>query len=167
MRSEVTDGIATLTINRPDAMNALNEAVFAQLETAFHAAAANPAVRGIVIAGSGKAFVAGADIRYFVRHIEAGTIDAIAEFTRRGQSLLRAIETCAKPVIARLHGMALGGGVELALACHAILATPKASLAFPETGIGISRPRSSSADAAPHGPWPRQWLILSGRTVGR
>ena len=108
VRSEVADGIATLTINRPDAMNALNEAVFAQLEAAFHAAAADPAVRGIVIAGSGKAFVAGADIRYFVRNIEAGTIDAIAEFTRRGQAFLRAIETCAKPVIARVHGMALG-----------------------------------------------------------
>ena len=66
-----------------------------------------------------------------------GTIDAIAKFTERGQALLRAFETCPKPVVARLHGLALGGGVELALACHAIVATPKASLAFPETGIGI------------------------------
>ena len=118
-------------------MNALNEAVVAQLQEAFHAAAGRSAVKGIVIAGSGKAFVAGADIRFFVRNIEAGTIDAIARVHEAGQALLREIETCPKPVIARLHGLALGGGVELALACHAIVATPKASLAFPETGIGI------------------------------
>jgi enoyl-CoA hydratase / 3-hydroxyacyl-CoA dehydrogenase len=167
VRSEVANGIATLTINRPDAMNALNEAVFAQLEAAFHSAAADPAVRGIVIAGSGKAFVAGADIRYFVRHIEAGTIDAIAEFTRRGQALLRAIETCAKPVVARVHGMALGGGVELALACHAIVATPKASLAFPETGIGIY-PGLGGTQRTPRriGTGLAKWLVLSGQTLG-
>ena len=167
VRSQVADGIATLTINRPDAMNALNEAVFAQLEAGFHSAAADSAVRGIVIAGSGKAFVAGADIRYFVRHIEAGTIDAIAEFTRRGQALLRAIETCAKPVVARVHGMALGGGVELALACHAIVATPKASLAFPETGIGIY-PGLGGTQRTPRriGTGLAKWLVLSGQTLG-
>ena len=167
VRSEVADGIATLTINRPDAMNALNEEVVAQLETAFHAAAADTAVKGIVIAGSGKAFVAGADIRFFVRHIEAGTVDAIAAFTRRGQALLRAFETCAKPVIARLHGLALGGGVELALACHAIVATPKASLAFPETGIGIY-PGLGGTQRTPRriGTGLAKWLVLSGQTIG-
>jgi enoyl-CoA hydratase/3-hydroxyacyl-CoA dehydrogenase len=167
VRSHIADGIATLTINRPDAMNALNEMVFAQLESAFHAAAADPAVRGIVIAGSGKAFVAGADIRYFVRHIEAGTIGTIAEFTRRGQALLRAIETCPKPVVARIHGLALGGGVELALACHAIVATPKASLAFPETGIGIY-PGLGGTQRTPRriGTGLAKWLVLSGQTLG-
>ena len=167
VRSDITDGIATLTINRPDAMNALNEEVIAQLEDAFHSAAGKAAVKGIVIAGSGKAFVAGADIRFFVRHIEAGTIDAIAAFTRRGQALLRAFETCAKPVIARLHGLALGGGVELALACHAIVATPKASLAFPETGIGIY-PGLGGTQRTPRrvGPGLAKWLVLSGQTLG-
>jgi enoyl-CoA hydratase/3-hydroxyacyl-CoA dehydrogenase len=167
VRSDIADGIATLTINRPDAMNALNEEVVAQLEEAFHSAAGNAAVKGIVIAGSGKAFVAGADIRFFVRHIEAGTIDAIAGFTRRGQALLRAFETCAKPVIARLHGLALGGGVELALACHAIVATPKASLAFPETGIGIY-PGLGGTQRTPRrvGPGLAKWLVLSGQTLG-
>ena len=86
IRSETADGVATLTINRPDAMNALNEAVVSQLEEAFQKAADDPLVKGIVIAGSGKAFVAGADIRFFVRHIEAGTIDAIARFTKRAQA---------------------------------------------------------------------------------
>jgi enoyl-CoA hydratase / 3-hydroxyacyl-CoA dehydrogenase len=167
VRSEIEDGVATLTINRPDAMNALNEDVVSQLEDAFHAAAGNPAVKGIVLAGSGKAFLAGADIRFFVRHIEAGTIDAIARFTERGQALLRAFETCSKPVIARLHGLALGGGVELALACHAIVATPKASLAFPETGIGIY-PGLGGTQRTPRrvGRGLAKWLILSGQTIG-
>jgi enoyl-CoA hydratase/3-hydroxyacyl-CoA dehydrogenase len=167
VRSDIADGIATLTINRPDAMNALNEEIIAQLEEAFHSAAGNDAVQGIVIAGSGKAFVAGADTRFFVRHIEAGTVDAIAAFTRRGQALLRAFETCAKPVIARLHGLALGGGVELALACHAIVATPKASLAFPETGIGIY-PGLGGTQRTPRrvGRGLAKWLVLSGQTVG-
>ncbi len=167
VRSEETDGIATLTINRPDAMNAINEDVISQLEEAFSAAVANPAVKGIVIAGSGKAFIAGADIRYFVRHIEAGTIGTIAAFTRRAQALLRAFETSPKPVVARVHGLALGGGVELALACHAIVATPKASLAFPETGIGIY-PGLGGTQRTPRrvGTGLAKWLVLSGQTVG-
>jgi enoyl-CoA hydratase / 3-hydroxyacyl-CoA dehydrogenase len=166
VRSDVTEGVATLTINRPDAMNALNEAVISQLEEAFHRAAADPLVKGIVIAGSGKAFVAGADIRFFVRHIEAGTIDAIAEFTKRGQALLRAFETCPKPVVARLHGLALGGGVELALACHAIVATPKASLAFPETGIGIYPGLGGTQRTTRRvGRGLAKWLVLSGQTI--
>jgi len=167
VRSDIAEGIATLTINRPDAMNALNEEVLSQLEAAFHAAAGNPAVKGIVIAGSGKAFVAGADIRYFVRHIEAGTIGAIADFTRRGQALLRAFETCPKPVVARLHGLALGGGVELALACHVIVATPKAALAFPETGIGIY-PGLGGTQRTPRrvGRGLAKWLVLSGQSIG-
>jgi enoyl-CoA hydratase / 3-hydroxyacyl-CoA dehydrogenase len=167
VRSDIADGVATLTINRPDAMNALNEAVVSQLEEAFHQAAADPLVKGIVIAGSGKAFVAGADIRFFVRHIEAGTIDAIAQFTKRGQALLRAFETCPKPVIARLHGLALGGGVELALACHAIVATPKASLAFPETGIGIYPGLGGTQRTTRRvGPGLAKWLVFTGQTLG-
>jgi len=167
VRSEIDDGVATLTINRPDAMNALNEDVVAQLEDAFQGAAGNPAVKGIIIAGSGKAFLAGADIRFFVRHIEAGAVDPIARFTERGQALLRAFETCPKPVVARLHGLALGGGVELALACHTIVATPKASLAFPETGIGIY-PGLGGTQRTPRriGPGLAKWLILSGQTIG-
>lgn len=137
VKSETRDGVATLTVNRPDAMNALNEAVVQQLGPALAAAAADPEVDGIVISGAGKAFVAGADIRFFVRNIDAGDLDRIVAFTEAGHALLNAIENCPKPVVARLHGLALGGGVELALACHAIVAAPRASLAFPETGIGI------------------------------
>ena len=166
VRSDVANGIATITINRPDALNALNEDVVAQLERAFDDAAGDPAIVGMVIAGAGKAFVAGADIRFFVRNIESGNLDRIAAFTERGQQLLRRIETCDKPVVARVHGLALGGGVELALACHAIVATPKATLAFPETGIGIY-PGLGGTQRTPRrvGTGLAKWLIYTGQTV--
>jgi enoyl-CoA hydratase/3-hydroxyacyl-CoA dehydrogenase len=137
VRSAVVDGVATLTLNRPDSLNALNEPVMAQLVDAFHAAAKNPLVRGIVIAGRGKAFIAGADIKFFIRNIDEQRLDRTVEFTKVGQDLLRAIDDCPKPVVARLHGLALGGGFELALACDHIIASEKAAVAFPETGIGI------------------------------
>jgi enoyl-CoA hydratase / 3-hydroxyacyl-CoA dehydrogenase len=166
VRRDDRDGIATLTIDRPDAMNALNEAVMAQLAAAFRAAAADPAVRGIVLAGSGKAFVAGADIRFFVKNIEAKNIAKIYEFTKAGQDLLLALQRCRKPVIARVHGLALGGGVEMALACHYIFATPKATFAFPETGIGIYPGLGGTQrTTARVGRGLAKWLVLSGETV--
>jgi enoyl-CoA hydratase/3-hydroxyacyl-CoA dehydrogenase len=137
VRSETRDGIATLTLNRPDAMNALNESVVEQLTEAFERAAGDPDVRGIVIAGAGKGFIAGADIRFFVKNIESGDLDRIVAFTEAGHRLLDAIDRCEKPVVARMHGLALGGGLELALACDRIVASDKAVMAFPETGIGI------------------------------
>ena len=166
VRSEMRDGVAWLTINRPDAMNALNEAVVSQLHEAFRAAAADPAARGIVIGGAGKAFVAGADIRFFVRNIDAGNLDRILEFSQAGHALLNDIDRCEKPVIARVHGLALGGGLELALACSRIVATPEAVMAFPETGIGIfpglggtqRTPRRISPDLA-------KWLIYTGEMI--
>ena len=166
VRSEIADGIATLTINRPDAMNALNEAVIAQLAGAFRRAAGDPAVRGIVIAGRGKAFIAGADIRFFLRNIDARDFDRIVRFTREAQDLFREISACQKPVVARLHGLALGGGLELALACHAIVATPKASMAFPETGIGIY-PGLGGTQRTPRrvGKGLAKWLVLTGETL--
>jgi enoyl-CoA hydratase/3-hydroxyacyl-CoA dehydrogenase len=167
VRSHVQDGIATLTIHRPDAMNALNEAVVAQLAEKFHAAAADPAVRGVVLAGSGKAFVAGADIRFFVKNIEAGDLQRIYDFTKAGQDLLSAIDGCPKPVIGRLHGLALGGGVELALACDWLVATPAATLAFPETGIGIYPGLGGTQRTSRRiGAGLARWLVFTGQTVG-
>ncbi len=167
VKSETKDGIATLTINRPDAMNALNEAVVSQLHGAFRAAENDPAVRGIVIAGAGKAFIAGADIRFFVRNIDSGDLERIVGFTRDGHALLNDIDRCEKPVVARLHGLALGGGLELALACHHLIASPKASFAFPETGIGIY-PGLGGTQRAPRrvGKGLAKWLIYSGEILG-
>ena len=134
---EVKNGIAYVTLNRPEAMNALNEAVVAQLDRRFTQAENDAGVKAIVFQGAGKAFVAGADIRYFVEKIKAGRIPDIAAFTRKGHELLLRIEESRKLTIALLDGLSLGGGSELALACQAIVATPAGSMAFPETGIGI------------------------------
>ncbi len=131
------DGIATITINRPEAMNALNETVVQQIEDRFLTATDDPRVRAILFRGAGKAFVAGADIRYFVKKIKSDAIADIVEFTRRGHQLFLAIEDSPKPTVALLDGMSLGGGSELALACQAVLTTAAGSMAFPETGIGI------------------------------
>jgi len=166
VRRSTQAGIATLTINRPDAMNALNEAVVGQLQEAFKAAAADHAVKGIVIAGAGKAFIAGADIRFFVRNIDAGDLDRIERFTVQGQALLHDLSHCDKPVVARLHGLALGGGLELALACDRIVATPKAVVAFPETGIGIY-PGLGGTQRTPRrvGAGLAKWLIYTGEMI--
>jgi enoyl-CoA hydratase/3-hydroxyacyl-CoA dehydrogenase len=137
VKLHVQDGLAEITLNRPDAMNALNEEVVRQLAVAFDTANERADVRTIVLRGAGKAFVAGADIRYFVRHIEAKTIPQIVAFTERAQQLFKRIDESRKLVICRLDGLSLGGGSELALCADVILATEKGSLGFPETGIGI------------------------------
>ncbi|MDH3591650.1 MAG: 3-hydroxyacyl-CoA dehydrogenase/enoyl-CoA hydratase family protein [Planctomycetota bacterium] len=161
------DGIATLTFNRPDAMNALNEAMVAQFHAAFKEAVADPDVRGIVIAGAGKAFVAGADIRFFVRNIDSGDLDRIVEFTEAGHALLDDIDRCSKPVVARMHGLALGGGLELAQACDWIVASDKAMLAFPETGIGIYPGLGGTQRPSRRiGTGLTKWLVYTGQMLG-
>ena len=166
VKSETKDGVATLTVNRPDAMNALNEAVVAQLHDAFKKAAADTRVKGIVIAGSGKAFIAGADIRFFVRNIESGDLQRIVDFTTAGHALLKDIDTCAKPVVARLHGLALGGGLELAQACDVLIATPRASFAFPETGIGIYPGLGGTQRPTRRiGVGLTRWLVFTGQSL--
>ena len=137
VETTVEDRVLTLAINRPDALNALNEEVMKQLDQAFDAAAARTDVDTIVIAGKGKAFIAGADIRYFVKRIESKKIDEIVAFTRKGHETLLKFGKARQPVIALLDGLSLGGGSELALACDYIVATKKGSFGFPETGIGI------------------------------
>ncbi len=133
----VEDGVASLRLNRPDQLNALDPETVAQLDACFGEALARPDVRGIVISGSGKAFVAGADVKFFVDRQAAGDTEGIVAFGRRGQELFRRIEQSPKRVVCAIDGLALGGGAELALACHAIVATPRARLGFPETGLGI------------------------------
>ncbi len=166
VRTEVRDGVATLTVNRPDAMNALNEAVVSQLHDAFREAAADSGVHGIVIAGSGKGFIAGADIRFFVRHIKNDDLDRIVNFTRAGHDLLNEIDRCPKPVVARMHGLALGGGLELALACDRIIASRKATLAFPETGIGIYPGLGGTQRTTRRiGRGLTRWLVFTGQMV--
>ena len=134
---EVVCHIAFITINRPEALNALNEAVVAQLASKFDEAEENPSVKAIVLRGAGKVFVAGADIRFFIDKIKTGAVADIEAFASRCHDVFLKIENSQKQTIALLDGLSLGGGSELALACNAILATPAGSLGFPETGIGI------------------------------
>jgi len=133
----IKEDIAYITINRPDAMNSLNEAVVEQLSEKFSAAENNPEIKAIVFQGAGKAFIAGADIQFFVDKINADKIKDIEAFTRKGHELFLRIENCSKKTIAILDGLSLGGGSEMALACQFILATKAGSMGFPETGIGI------------------------------
>ena len=129
-----TNGIATVTVNRPDKLNALNHETIAELTTVIEKVASDEAVRTVIITGAGnKAFVAGADITEI--H-DLSAIEAHA-FAGRGQSLMRAIELMRKPVIAMINGYALGGGMELALACHLRIASDNALLGLPEIKLGI------------------------------
>jgi enoyl-CoA hydratase/3-hydroxyacyl-CoA dehydrogenase len=162
----ISAGIARITINRPTVLNALDEEIIVQLDARLDEALASPGIRAVVLAASGKAWVAGADISFFVRHIVAGDIDRIVAFTAAGHALLAKIEGAAVPVVARVHGMTLGGGVELALACHAVVASTKASFALPETGIGIY-PGLGGTQRLPRivGPELARRLILTGKAL--
>ena len=133
----IKNNIAAITINRPEALNSLNEEVVRQLSEVFQKAESDNNVKTIIFEGKGKAFVAGADISFFVKKIEEKKLNDIVEFTRQGQELLMRIDKSLKLVIAKLDGLALGGGAELALACDIVLMTERASIGFPETGIGI------------------------------
>ncbi len=128
---------AILTMNRPEDLNALDEEVMKQLDAAFSAVSADGEVEEIILTGTGKAFVAGADIRFFIKNMKNKTLDQIVKFTKYGQEVFDKIDRSSKPVIAILNGLTLGGGLELALCADKIYALPKAQLAFPETGIGI------------------------------
>jgi enoyl-CoA hydratase/3-hydroxyacyl-CoA dehydrogenase len=162
----VKDGMATLTLNRPEAMNALNEQVVAQLGARFSEAESRSDVKAIVIQGAGKAFVAGADIRYFVNKIKADKIPDIVAFTRKGHEVFLKIENSPKLTIALLDGLSLGGGSEMALACQAIVATSAGSMAFPETGIGIYPGLGGMLRLARHvGPALAKYYVFTGAPI--
>ena len=132
--TEDRGAIRTITINRPDKLNALNRETIGELALAFEQARHDEAVRVIVLAGAGeKAFVAGADIS------ELATLSPIEarERSRQGQAMMRKVETLGKPVIARIQGYALGGGMELAMACHLRVASEKAKIGQPEINLGL------------------------------
>jgi len=131
---EQKENIAFITINRPDKLNALNKETLSEIGQTFDEIENDDAIKGVLITGSGeKAFVAGADI------LEISTLDNISgtEFALEGQEVFNKIEQCRKPVIAAVNGFALGGGCELALACHFRYASENAKFGQPEVNLGI------------------------------
>jgi len=130
---EKTGSTATITVSRPQAMNALNQATIAELIEAMTDARDDPGVKGVIVTGTDKAFVAGADIN------ELAVLDALTaeRFTAVGQGLMTLIENLGKPVVAAVNGFALGGGCELAMACTIRIASEHAKFGQPEVKLGV------------------------------
>lgn len=134
LKTEIRDSTFVVQISRPEALNALNQGVMDELGQTLQSACQNAGVAGIIITGDGeKAFVAGADIK------ELAVLNGLeaAKLAQKGQNLFRSIENCTKPVIAVVNGFALGGGCELAMACHIRIAVESARFGQPEVNLGI------------------------------
>ena len=160
---EISEQTATVTLNRPQLMNALNAQVFTELRRLFQTLAKDPAVRVILLTGAGeKAFAAGADIRELTEttRVTARTL------SRRGNSVFRQIETCGKPVIALINGYALGGGCELAMAATIRIASETAKLGQPEVKLGLI-PGYGGTQRLPRlvGPSAALKLLITGEMI--
>jgi enoyl-CoA hydratase len=132
--TELSDHILTITINRPDKLNALNAFVFNDLDNVMDEVKHDPEIRSAIITGAGaKAFIAGADITEFTNLAKE---EAMA-LSKRGQDVFFKIENCPKPVVAAVNGFALGGGCELAMACHFRLCSDNAKFGQPEVNLGL------------------------------
>jgi enoyl-CoA hydratase len=129
----VERGIAEVRLNRPDALNSLSSALLDELDASVARIERDPAIHAVYVVGEGRAFVAGADIE------EISALDATSglAFAERGQSVFSRIENLRVPVIAAVNGFALGGGCELAMACHLRIASEKARFGQPEVKLGI------------------------------
>ena len=159
----VADRIATLTVNRPDKLNALGDAVIEELGRAIDELRARDDVGGIVLTGAGRAFVAGADIAELASKsaLEAQALAA------KGQAVFRRFETSPKPVVAAVNGFALGGGCELAMACHVRVAAEGAKFGQPEVKLGIC-PGYGGTQRLPRlvGKGRALQLLLTGDMIG-
>ncbi len=134
LKEHIEEGILTITINRPDKLNALNSQTMSELKDCIEKAYDDDEVKGIIITGAeNKAFVAGADIREFSELNEVNG----RKFSERGQEVFDIIENCHKPIVAVVNGYALGGGCELALACHMRIGSKNAFFGQPEVTLGI------------------------------
>jgi enoyl-CoA hydratase/3-hydroxyacyl-CoA dehydrogenase len=161
--TSIEAGLATITINRPEAMNALNETVVEQLGFALDKVNSDDSVHTIVLDGAGKAFVAGADVKFFVDKIRADSIPDIVEFTAHGHVVLNKLESSPKTTIALTTGLALGGGLELALSCDYRIGTRRTQFRFPETSIGIYPGLGGSQRPARICGIPAaRWAVLAG-----
>lgn len=160
---ETNDGVATLTVNRPDSLNALNRELLGELHCAISHCDEDRSIQVVILTGAGdKAFVAGADIK------EMANMDSrpAQEFALQGQRVMLALEKMGKPVIAAVNGYALGGGLELALGCDFIYASDKAKLGFPEVTLGIMPGFGGTQNLARRvGPAKAKEMILTGKMI--
>src|SRR5215831_2338848 len=129
--------VSVLTLNRPEKLNALSNELLHAIMRALDDIEFDPAIRTVVITGSGRAFSAGADIAGFQRHLEAGAEQAVANFMRPGHQMTRRVESFRKPIIAAVNGLAFGGGCELVESTHIGLAADTATFSKAEINIGI------------------------------
>lgn len=132
--TSIENNVLTITINRPDKLNALNKDVFTDLDNIINEIENNPEIRSAIITGAGtKAFVAGADIT----EIAGLKKDQAMALAKRGQDIFARIESCNKPIVAAVNGFALGGGCELSMACHFRIASDNAKFGQPEVNLGL------------------------------
>src|ERR1700761_8427607 len=135
---EIDHGIALLTLNRPDKLNALNYDLIDGLMTRLDAIEGDTAIRAVILTGAGeRAFSAGADITEFSASVRLGADVAVRDFVRRGQAMTARLEAFRKPVIAAVNGLAFGGGCEITEAVHLAVASERASFAKPEIKLGM------------------------------
>ena len=135
---DVNDGIALVTLNRPDRLNALNYALIDRLMAVLDAIETDSGVRAVILTGAGdRAFSAGADIHEFATTVRHGRDTAIRDFVRRGQAMTARLEAFRKPVIAAVNGLAFGGGCEITEAVHLAVASERAQFAKPEINLGM------------------------------
>ena len=157
--ADAVDGVIVITLRRPEALNALHDELNDEILQVIRRHEADPAVRGFVLVGYGtRAFCAGADIGRFPGML--GDAAASAQYARDCSRLLVHLDAMEKPVVAALNGMALGGGLELAMRCHAIVAQREAWLQFPEITLGIAP--GIGAMVVPYRRWPRAAALFHG-----
>lgn len=134
---EQSDGIATMTLNRPDKLNALNYAIVDRLSALLDEIEQDDSTRVVILTGAGRAFSAGADIAEFSGSVRRGVETALREFVHRGQALTARIEAFPKPIIAAVNGLAFGGGCEIMEATALAIASERATFAKPEIRLGM------------------------------
>jgi enoyl-CoA hydratase len=163
LKTAVSEGIATVTISRPQALNALNSRFFQEMDSLLVEMSQRGDVKVLIITGEGKAFAAGADIAEMVQKTQAEG----QEFSRAGQRTFRSLELLAKPVIAAVNGFALGGGSELALACDFRIASAKAKFGQPEVNLGVI-PGYAATQRLPRliGLGNALYLLMTGEMIG-
>jgi enoyl-CoA hydratase len=159
---EIEAPLAVLTFNRPDKLNALNEAMVQEFSQVLEDIRVNPAIRALILTGQGRAFIAGADVRQFLELDSRGAY----EFIGRGQDAMKKLEALGIPVIAAVNGFALGGGCEMALACDLIYASENAKFGQPEINLGLMPGLGGSQRLARLvGKGLAKELCLTGRSV--